>query len=109
MPTLEALLDLIPLDHMPRTGWVVRGIPEPESVAGHILGASHLAMALAPKIDPPVDLGRLLCLILVHDAPEASCGDLPRPAANHLPPGAKATMERGVAQELLGSISEDAL
>lgn len=109
MPTLEALLDLIPLDHMPRTGWVVRGIPQPESVAGHILGASYLALALAPQIDPPVDLERLLCLILVHDAPEASCGDLPRPAAQHLPPGAKAGMERGIAQGLLGSISKDAL
>ena len=109
MPTLEALLDLIALDHLPRTGWVMRGIPQPESVAGHILAASHLALALVPEIDPPVDLGRLLCIILVHDAPEAGCGDIPRPAARYLPAGAKAQMEHGLAEQLLGGLSPAAL
>lgn len=109
MKTLEALLQLVPLDRLPRTGWVLRGVPAPESIAGHVLGACHLALALAPREVPALALDRVLAQILVHDAPEARSGDLPRPAAQHLPAGAKAQMEEGIAAELLEGLAPAAL
>ncbi len=102
---LTALLALVPLDDLPRTGWALRGVQAPESIAGHILGVAHVALALSPHVAPALDLGRVLAMALVHDAPEAVTGDLPRPAAQHLPPGAKKTMEAGVARQLLTPLS----
>ena len=104
MSTLNPLLALLPLDRLPRTGWVLRGVPEPESVAGHILGTAHLALALVGRVDPALDLGAVLAMALVHDVPEAGSGDLPRAAARHLPAGAKAAMEEALAGDLLGRL-----
>ena len=105
MALLESLLRLLPLDDLPRTGWILGGVSQPESVAGHILGTSHLALALSPQVEPPLELGRVLAMALVHDAPEAGSGDLPRPAAIHLPEGAKKQMEDALAGEVLAPLS----
>ncbi len=106
---LDALLALLPLDRLPRTGWLLRGVPAAESVAGHLLGSAHVALALGARVEPALDLARVLAMTLVHDLPEAVSGDLPRPAARHLPPGAKAKMEDALAQELAGGLSALAL
>ncbi|MFT6832261.1 MAG: putative hydrolase of HD superfamily [Planctomycetota bacterium] len=106
---LASLLALVPLDDLPRTGWVLRGIEAPESIAGHVVGVAHVALAMAPQVRPTLDLGRVLAMALVHDAPEAISGDLPLPAARHLPPGAKKTMEAGIARDLLGPLSTAAV
>ncbi len=105
---LEALLALGPLDALPRTGWVLRGVPAPESVAGHMLGVAHVALALAPRVEPPLDLGRVLAMAVLHDGPEAISGDLPQPASRHLPAGAKAAMETSIAEEIIAPLSEAA-
>lgn len=106
---LEPLLELLPLDQLQRTGWVLRGIAAPESVAGHILGTAHVALTLAPRVNPALDLGRTLAMALLHDAPEARSGDLPRPAACELPEGAKAAMEDRIANALIGGLGEPLL
>jgi putative hydrolase of HD superfamily len=107
-PLLPALLALQPLHDLPRTGWILRGIAAPESVADHILSTAWVALALSPRIDPPVDAARVLMLTLLHDAPEALTGDLPRPAARLLPPGAKTHMEAAAARLLLEPLSPEA-
>jgi putative hydrolase of HD superfamily len=101
MSTLTPLLRLLSLDRLPRTGWVLRGVPQPESIAGHVLGCAHVALALAPRVAPALDLGRVLAMLLVHDAPEALSGDIPRKAGGALPAGAKAAMEGTLARELV--------
>jgi 5'-deoxynucleotidase YfbR-like HD superfamily hydrolase len=98
---LRALLRLLPLDQLPRTGWLLRGVPDPESIAGHSLGAAFCALALAPRVEPPLDVDRVVALCVVHDAPEAESGDLPRSASRALPEGAKAAMESTLADGLL--------
>lgn len=108
-PLLEALLALQCLQDLPRTGWIQRGIAEPESIAGHVLGTCELVLALGPRVDPPLDTERALALALVHDAPEALLGDLPRTASELLPEGAKRTAEQRAARHLLGPLSDLAL
>lgn len=108
MKLLESLLALGQLDHLPRTGWIQAGVPEPESIAGHVLGVCHLALATAGQVEPRLDLGRVLTLVLVHDAPEALSGDLPRQASQALPEGAKRSMEDVLAAHLLGGFPADA-
>ncbi len=105
---LEALLDLGPLDALPRTGWVLRGVQPAESVAGHLLGVAHVALALAPRVDLPLDLGRVLAMAVLHDAPEARSGDIPGPAGARLGSGQKRALEASLADELLSPLSDTA-
>jgi putative hydrolase of HD superfamily len=104
-PLLQALLALEPLERLPRTGWVMHGLAAPETIAGHVLGACHMVLALGPRLEPAIDVRRALALALVHDAPEALIGDLPRTAARLLPEGAKARAEEAAAREVLGNLS----
>jgi putative hydrolase of HD superfamily len=107
-PRLSALLALQALEDLPRTGWIQHGIPDPERIAGHILGAQYLAISLSERVQPGLDLGRVLELLLVHDAPEALLGDWPRSASRLLPPGAKSSAEARAADELLAPLSPQA-
>lgn len=106
---LDALLALVPLDRLPRTGWLQHGIAVPESIAGHTIGVAQVALALAPRVEPPLDVDRVVALCLVHDAPEALTGDLPRSASRLLPPGAKRAAEAAAAEQILGPLHSVAL
>ena len=108
-PLLDALMALQRLQDLPRTGWILHGIANPETIAGHVLGTCELVLALGPRVEPPLDTQRALALALVHDAPEALLGDLPRTASELLPPGAKRTAEERAARRLLGPLSPLAL
>ncbi|MEZ6015513.1 MAG: HD domain-containing protein [Planctomycetota bacterium] len=105
---LEPLLRLLPQGDLPRTGWVLAGVAPPESVAAHVLGVAQLALALAPRVTPALDLGRTLAMALVHDASEALSGDLPRRASAALPAGAKAALDRALGQEVVAPLGDAA-
>ncbi len=104
---LDAVLELQALDRLPRTGYALRGVSDPESIAEHGFHLAVLIWALAPKV-PGIDLGRALALALVHDLPEIRIGDLPRTAGRYLPDGAKATAEKAALAELLAPLGERA-
>jgi len=108
-PTLAALLALQPLGDLPRTGWIQRGIVPAETIAAHIFGACQLVLALGPRVVPALDTQRALALVLVHDAPEALLGDVPKSGARLLPAGAKRSAEERAALELLAPLSAFAL
>ena len=105
MARLDRLVDLLALDSLPRTGWILVGVPQPESVAGHSLGAALLALTLGPEVEPPLDVDRAAALCAVHDTPEAWLGDLPRPGASRLPDGAKHAAEQRIADDFLAPLS----
>ena len=108
MNTLAALTSLLALDRLPRTGWLLAGIEDPETIAGHVISTAHLVLALAPAVDPPLDVDRTLALTIVHDSPEAWTGDLPKQVSATLAPGVKDALEARVADELLSGLSETA-
>jgi putative hydrolase of HD superfamily len=103
--SLSSLLALQPLESLARTGWAMHGIANPETIAGHVLGACHMILALGPRVAPKLDVERCLALAVVHDAPEALIGDLPKAAAELLPAGAKSSAEESAARRLLAAIS----
>jgi putative hydrolase of HD superfamily len=108
LPHLQALLPLLSLDRLPRTGWLVAGVPNPETIAAHSLGTALVVLALGPEVVPRLDVDRAAALAVLHDAPEALLTDLPRAAAECLPSGAKAAGERRAAELLLAPLSEHA-
>ena len=70
---LELLHRVEPLKHLPRTGWVDRGVSTPESVAAHSWRLALLAWIMADSLG--LDAGRAMKIALVHDVPEAVTGD----------------------------------
>lgn len=63
------------LKQQKRMGWVLRGVPEAESVADHSYRMAMLAMSLGPLIGC-LDMQKCVLMALVHDLGEALVGDL---------------------------------
>ena len=83
-----------------RTGWQLRGVDDPESVAAHSWGVAYLVVAFGDRFRdelPGVDLDRALRLAVVHDVAEALTGDVATRADDTADPvdrEAKAAAER---------------
>ena len=92
--TLQLLLDTSRLKRTLRTGWVMRGVPDPESVAEHTYGVAVLATILAELVEQPLDRAKVATIALLHDLPEGALGDLPSPATAYFPPGTKKNAEQ---------------
>jgi len=105
---LDSLLELQILDRVPRSGWALRGVPEPESVSEHAFHVVLLVWALAPEV-PGLDAARAAELAIVHDLAEVRLGDLPRTAARYLPDGAKHAAEEAALAELLAPLGDRAV
>ncbi|WP_435360884.1 HD domain-containing protein [Haloarchaeobius sp. DFWS5] len=70
---LSALLRAFALKDESRTGWQLRGIADPESVAAHSWGVAYLTLLFADEAG--VDSDRALRMAVVHDVAEAETGD----------------------------------
>lgn len=70
-----------------RTGWVQRGVKDPESVAEHIYGCWLLGTFLLPEEGEHEHYRKndVLQMLLLHDLPEAVTGDIPRPVKKQDP------------------------
>lgn len=71
---LESLSELLALKDETRTGWELRGIEDPESVAAHTWGVATLCLLFAE--DAGVDRDDAVAMALVHDLAEARTGDV---------------------------------
>lgn len=100
---LDTLLELQALDRVPRSGYALRGIAEPESVSEHCFHLIFLVWALCSE-EPGLDRARAVELALLHDVSEVRFGDLPRTAAHYLPRGAKAEAETAAAEDILAPL-----
>jgi len=109
---LDAVLAAYDLKDERRTGWQLRGVDDPESVAAHSWGVAYLVLALGERFReelPNVDLDRALRLAVVHDAAEAETGDVATRAdstADAVDPEAKEATEREAMADLAGPLSE---
>ncbi len=98
---------LLTLKLLPRTGWLQRGISNPESIAEHSFGVAMLALLVGDSL-PNLDRGRLLTIALLHDLAEALIGDLPASARRFFGAEAKYTAERAAMEELLADLPQAA-
>lgn len=71
------------LASLPRTGWLLRGVVDPESIAEHSFGVCVVATVLIDDLRSrgmTVDGERVLRMAILHDAAEVFTGDIPMPA-----------------------------
>jgi putative hydrolase of HD superfamily len=94
---------------VPRTGWVMRGVVDPESVSDHSFGVAFICLILAQIVKQPVNEAKLLTIALLHDLPEAVLSDIPSPAFHYLSPDAKRTAESDVLSVLLDDLPQHQL
>lgn len=104
-PELESLLELLELKDERRTGWVLRGVDDPESVADHTWGTATLCLLYADheSVDDEVDRRKAVEMALVHDLAEARTGDVPTRAEQGRERVSEAEKERA-EREAMGEL-----
>jgi putative hydrolases of HD superfamily len=73
--TAAFLFEMGHLKNLPRAGWLLLGVPQPESVAEHSFRVGVTGIVLAAI--EGADVGRTAALALMHDAHETRIGDVP--------------------------------
>jgi putative hydrolase of HD superfamily len=113
---IKLFLEVTTLKRVPRSGWLLRGVPQVESVAEHSYSMSVTALVLADVLNAgrtlaqPLDTGRVLTLALLHDLAEARLTDLPGPARRLIPADVKRRAESEALVQMLHSLpSADSL
>ncbi|OUJ18855.1 5'-deoxynucleotidase HD superfamily hydrolase [Methanonatronarchaeum thermophilum] len=71
---VESLKTLFQLKEEKRSGWVLKGIGDPESVADHSWGTAILALLFHGNLE----LDKCLKMALIHDILEVETGDIPK-------------------------------
>lgn len=108
---LEGLLTAYQLKNEQRTGWQLRNVEDPESVAAHSWGVAFLTLAYADEAG--VDADEALRLAVLHDVGEAELGDVPtRADPDHQPAVSAAEKERqeeATVVELADALGDDLL
>jgi len=101
---IDLLIDADPLCDLPRTGWLLRGVPSPESLAAHSWAVAIVADFLADLLKADgetIDSEKVLRMALLHDLAEARTGDIPMPNKNGRVSEAIHTLEATIISEML--------
>ena len=112
---LDRAIEFTELKDVERTGWVLRGVEQPESVADHSWGTAQLCLIFAPQAAqdpglPKLDPHRAVSMALVHDLAEVEVGDIPRrmdPAAVDQTATDKARLESAAIMRLTATDGMD--
>lgn len=101
---MRALDQIRSLNHLPRTGWVIRDIQDPETVGEHTVECMAIAASLADELG--VNRERLLQILCVHDWPESDpdVGDI-SPRCN-IPPQKKQQLEHDAMVSLCATLPQ---
>jgi putative hydrolases of HD superfamily len=70
------LFEMGHLKNVPRSGWLLLGIPQPETIAEHSFRVGIVGITLA-AMEGGADIGRTAALCILHDAHETRIGDVP--------------------------------
>lgn len=95
-----------PLDRIARAGYVLRGVPEPESVSAHSHFVAVMTLLYVDEFPEQFDRHRALIMALVHDLCEAQLMDVPMPAADAHFCDVKDDAERTVTRAMLDGFGE---
>jgi putative hydrolases of HD superfamily len=101
---VATLARLHPLDRIPRAGWLLRGVTEPESVAAHSHAVALLVRLTCDAWPGRFDAERAISLALVHDCAEVATMDIPMPAGDDAFRAAKSRTELAVFDSLFGGL-----
>lgn len=105
---IELALEAYRLKDTVRTGWMLRGVRDAESVAGHSWGTALLCILFADL--EKVSAGKAVQIAVVHDLAECRVGDMPARvdvSAQPVSPKEKNRLEREAMEELAALVPHD--
>jgi len=105
---LECMAEMHTLTRLPRIGWIMAGVADPESVSDHCFETAIIAYILAQQLDQPVDMGKVLAMALFHETGEVRLTDLPRRSSPYVKKF-KHDAETLASQDILGGVAESVL
>ncbi|MEE9323663.1 MAG: HD domain-containing protein [Candidatus Aenigmarchaeota archaeon] len=108
MNLLEFTKKVRELKEIKRTGWVEKGVRDPESVADHSFMLAVLAYLYSKKLG--LDTDRCVKMALLHDICEAYSGDIPdkiRDEDQPVPDSEKKKLEEQGLEKLISLLPED--
>lgn len=101
------------MKRLPRTGWLIAGVTQPESIADHSYGTIVIATFLAEMVNSassesedftPLDVDRVAKIALIHDMAESLVTDLPRQTTELLGREVKHEVERQSMERIFASV-----
>ncbi len=102
---VDLMSEIHNLTRLPRTGWIMAGVNNAESVSDHCYEAAVISFILAEHLDIEVDHGRVIEMLLFHELGESRLTDLPRRGGKYIK-AAKSDAERAIANDLLWGVSD---
>ncbi len=103
---LELFFKIHPLDRVPRAGFLLRGVPDPESVSAHSHFMALLTLLYINAYPNGYDLAKALSMALIHDLSEAQLMDIPMPVAAAWLGEAKEKGEQGIFNSLFSKFPD---
>lgn len=100
------MVKLHALDRVPRSGFLLRGVAEPESVAAHSHAVALLAELVCNAVPGSFDTARALAMALIHDAQEVVTMDIPSPAGDAEFRRARSRAEAHIFRSLFSGLPE---
>jgi len=102
---VEAMIALHPLDRVPRSGFLLRGVTEPESVAAHSHALALLTLLVCDEHPNEFDSAKAVEMALIHDLQEVHTMDIPLPVGDGDFRAAKEKAEAEIFNSLFGRLS----
>ncbi|HIP75362.1 MAG TPA: HD family hydrolase [Thermococcus paralvinellae] len=106
---IRLFLEVGNLKRLPRMGWLLRGVPNPESVADHSFRVAFITLLLADELKKrsvEIDVEKALKIALLHDLGESKITDLPLEAQRYID---KKKAEKKAVMELLLEVGNKSL
>ncbi|NJE12251.1 HD family hydrolase [Thermococcus sp. LS2] len=103
---IKLFLEIGKLKRLPRMGWLLRGIPNPESVADHSFRVAFITLLLADELKEKginINVEKALKIALLHDLGESKITDLPLEAQRYID---KKKAEKKAVMELLLEVGD---
>ncbi|USS39828.1 HD family hydrolase [Thermococcus aggregans] len=100
---LDLFIEAGKLKKLPRMGWLLRGVANPESVAEHTFRVALITLFLGDELKKKgidINVEKALKIALLHDLGEARITDLPLEAQNYVD---KKKAERKAMVDILGA------
>ena len=107
--TIKFLAELMRLKSLPRTGWLLRGVRDVESIADHSFGVAFIAMMIADRaaaLGMKINVERVMRMALLHDLSEVRTGDLPSTIKPYFDQATLKAADEKAAQEILAPLGE---
>lgn len=98
---VELFQQIHPLDRVPRAGFLLRGVADPESVCAHTHFVSLMALLVLEEYPDKFNRDRVLAMALIHDLAEARLMDIPMPSADAYLSESKHKAEQAIIEDLL--------